>query len=235
MGKIIGGLFGGILRLFGSLLSGIFGGLLGTVGRIVAPVVLVLGIAWAVMNPSVLQGLTRLFSGGALQVTSAPAVITQIRSMSTLVTTSYDSNVTVDVKGDPLFGFFPAERMVLRVEGTILAGIDLTKISQADVTVNGGDVTVRIPPAHIVSKDLRSTQLVTDQGIMPGIDPKLQPVAEQKGRDELLRAACTYGILAKAEQEAQTALGALLSKVAGVQTLRLIQTTPGPGEATGCP
>ncbi|MEI6181209.1 MAG: hypothetical protein WCP31_10670, partial [Chloroflexales bacterium] len=59
--------------------------------------------------------------------------------------------------------------------------------------------------------------------------------AEQKGRDELLRAACTYGILAKAEQEAQTALGSLLSKVAGVQTLRLIQTTPGPGEATGCP
>ena len=155
--------------------------------------------------------------------------------MSTLVTTAYDSNVKVDVKSDPLFNFLPAERVVLRVEGTILAGIDLTKISQADVTVNGGEVTVRIPPAHIVSKDLRSTQLVTDQGIMPGIDPSLQPAAEQKGRDELLRAACTYGILAKAEQEAQTALGALLSKVAGVQTLRLIQNTPGPGEATGCP
>ena len=66
MGKIIGGLFGGILHLFGSLLSGIFGGLFGTVGRIVAPVVLVLGIAWIVMNPGVLQGLTRMFSGGAL-------------------------------------------------------------------------------------------------------------------------------------------------------------------------
>ncbi len=235
MGRIIGGVFGGIFRLLGSLLSGILGWMFGAVGRIVAPVVVVLGILWAVTNPGVLQGLGRLLSGGQFQVTSTPAIITQIRSMSTLVTTAYDSNVTVDVKGDPLFGFLPAERVVLRVEGTILAGIDLTHISQSDVTVNGGEVTVRIPPAHIVSKDLHSTQLVTEQGVLPGIDPKIQPAAEQKGRDELLQAACAYGILAKAEQAAQTALGDLLGKLGGVQTLRLIQDTPGPGEATGCP
>jgi Protein of unknown function (DUF4230) len=235
MGRIIGALLGGILRLFGSLFSGIFGWLFGAVGRIVAPVVLVLGLLWAITNPGTFQGLGRLLSGGQMRVTSAPAIISQIRSMSTLVTIAYESNVTTDVKKDPFFSFMPAERIVLKVEGTILAGIDLSQISQADVTVNGGEVTVHVPAAYIVSKDLHSTQLVTEQGVMPGIDPAMLPAAEQKGRDELLKAACTYGILSKAEQSAQTALGDLLGKLGGVQTLNLIQDTPKPGKITGCP
>lgn len=235
MGRMIGGIFGGIFHMVGMLIASIFGGVFGWIGKIVLPVVLVLGVIWGITNPGMIQGLMRLISGGAFTVTSAPAVITQIRSMSTLVTTAYDAEVTSEVKKDPAFSFLPSERVVLRVEGTILAGIDLSRIREQDVTVNGGTVTVRIPPAYIVSKDLRSTQIATDQGLMPGIDPALLPVAEQKGRDELLLVACNYGILAKAEQEAHVALGDLLGKLAGVQTLQLIQDEPRPGEATGCP
>jgi hypothetical protein len=233
MGRIIGGIFGGIFNMVGSLIGGIFGGVFGWIGKIVLPVGLVLAVLWGITNPGMIQGLMSLLSGGAFQVTSVPAVINQIRTMNTLVTMAYEGEVTTEVKTPSIFG--RSEHIVVRVEGTILAGIDLARIREQDVTINGGTVTVRIPPAYIVSKDLQAVQQVKDQGWMGGVSPELLPAAEQKGRDELLVAACNYGILADAEREAQVALGDLLGKLAGVQTLQLIQDEPRPGEATGCP
>lgn len=234
MGRILGGIFGGFFRLLGGLLRGIFRGLLGRVGCTVLLIVLVLGILWAVTNPNVRAGFGQLLGIGQTHTVSAPVVITQIRGMSTLVTAAFESQVSVEVYKDSLFTFLPAERVFLQVEGTILAGIDLTQITEQDVTINGNEVVVHIPPAHIVSQDVHNASLVTDQGILPGIDPALQTAAEERGKAELLQAACAYGVLDKAEQEVQVALGDLLRKLDDVRTIRLIQDDPAPGFVTGC-
>lgn len=233
MGRIIGGIFGGIFHMIGMVLGSIFGGIFGGIARILFPVLLVIGVLWAVTNPSFIQGMLRMLSGGPFQITTAPAVINQIRNMNTLVTKAYEGEVISDAQNSSFFG--RSEHIEVRVEGTILAGIDLSRIREQDVTINGGTVTVRVPPAYIVSKDLQAFTKVKDQGWMPGVDASLAPDAEQRGRDELLATACNYGILADAEREAQLALADLLSKLAGVQTLNLIQDTPRPGESTGCP
>lgn len=230
MGNLLGGLIRGIFSIFG----GIFGLLFGGIGRFLLPLILVGAIMYAVLNPTVLKGFAGILSGGKLSVVSAPVVVTQIRGMSTLVTASFASQVNVEVKKEGLFSFLPSERMMLRAEGTILAGVDLTKITEADVTVSGSTVTIRIPPAKIVSQDMRYAQVLTDQGILPGIDPTMQSAAEEKGRAELLKAACDNYLLNKAEQEAQVALGDLLGKL-DVDQVSLVQTKPQLGESTGCP
>lgn len=233
MGRMISGIFGGIFHMIGMVLGSIFRGIFGGITRILFPVLLVIGVLWSVTNPSLIQGFLRMLSGGPFQITTAPAVINQIRTMNTLVTKAYEGEVTSEVKTAPIFG--RSEHIMVRVQGTILAGIDLGRIREQDVTINGGIVTVRIPSAYIVSKDLQAVQQVKDEGWLGGIDPDLLPAAEQQGRDELLTTACNYGILADAEEAAQLALGDLLGKLSGVQTLQLIQDEPRPGESTGCP
>ncbi|NJP06285.1 MAG: DUF4230 domain-containing protein [Chloroflexaceae bacterium] len=173
------------------------------------------------------------FGLGALTVQTAPAIVTEIRSRNTLVTAEFTSQVHVEVTNEAWFAFLPAEQLWLQAEGTILAGIDLNQISETDITIDGSEVRVRIPPATIVSQEMHNVQIVTNEGLLPGIQSDMQQQAQEHAYAEIRQAACQYGILAYAEQETHTALTQLLTPM-GFQTIRIIQTDPPFGSHDDC-
>lgn len=182
------------------------------VGRILGPIIgaaLVLGVILYLINPS---SLLRLLPGGGGPATrSVGTVIQGIRGMSTLATAEFKGTATNEVVNKAWLPFLPDERLMLATEGTILAGIDLSQITEQDVTITDEDVTIRLPSARIISVDIQHQLVQTSSGMLPGIDPAMQPQAEQQGRADLLAAACRSGLLGRAEQEAQQALRSLLS------------------------
>jgi hypothetical protein len=198
--------------------------------RIFMPIIIVVIILVVVLSPT---DFLAWLTGGNLRVNTAPAIITQIRNRSTLVTTEFTSQVHVEVTNEALLPFLPSEQLWLQAEGTILAGIDLDRIAEEDVTINGREVIIQVPPAYIVSQEMQNVQILTDQGVMPGINPNMQQMAEDDARAELLRSACEYGILEQAEQEAQVALSNLLTPM-GFETIRLVQQDTLPGVPNSC-
>jgi hypothetical protein len=230
LGRIIGGIFDGV----GSIFGGILGCLLGTVGRILLPLMLVGAVLLFVLNPNSLLAFLSFFQGGNMQVRTAPAVVTQIQGRSTLVTAEFQSQVHAEVSNESPLSFLPGEELWLVAEGTILAGIDLHHIDESKVTVNGREVIIQVPPAYIISQEMKNIQMRTQEGILPGVATEMQQLAEDKAHEELLHAACEYGLLQKAEEEAQTALTDLLTPM-GFQTIRLVQQDARPGEFVGCP
>ncbi|HEY1016927.1 MAG TPA: DUF4230 domain-containing protein [Herpetosiphonaceae bacterium] len=193
-----GGMF--LARLLGALLGPALGKALG--------IALVAGLLIYLVSPGTLR---RLWPGGGAATRNVGTVIQGIRGMSALATAEFSGSSTNEIVNEGLFGMLPDERLILTTEGTIIAGIDLNQITEADVAISGEDVTVSLPPARIISVDMRHIQVASSQGLVPGIPPDMQPKAEQQGRQDLLAAACNYGLLARAEQEAQNALRQLLT------------------------
>ncbi len=232
--SIVGSVLSSLLRGFGQVVKMLSASLLKVVGQLLAIAVLILGVWWAITNFDLLSRLEGLTPGSQSVTLQKPVIIPQIRSMSTLVTTSYEGTVTVEAKGEPLFVFLPPESVTLEVTGKILAGIDLTRIGDTDVTISDKEIVVQIPPAHIISQDIRSILVHTNEGLVRGVDPSLQPKAEQRGRELLLDAACRSGIIDRAEREAQLALADFLLKTGEGRSVRIIQKEPGPVDSTGC-
>ena len=234
MMSVFGTMLSSLLRGFVWILKTLSSPLLKVVGQLLVILVLLLSVWWAATNFGLLGGLTGLIPGTQGQILQKPVIISQIRSMSTLVTTSYAETVTVEARGEPLFIFLPPESVTLEVTGEILAGIDLIRIEEADVAISDKEIVVQIPPAYIVSQDIRNILVHTREGIIRGVDPTLQPKAEQRGRELLLDAACRSGIIDRAEREAQLALTDLLLKTGGGRPVRLIQKEPNSDHSTGC-
>lgn len=198
-----------ITSILSNILSRLLGKLLG--------VGLLIGLLLYLVNPGILRHLPWVGSGA--QIHSRGTIVQGIRGISKLATAEFKGSATTEAVNP---GWFSEERVTLSTEGVIIAGIDLQMISEDNITLNGDEVTIHLPPASILSVDIHHIQLSTSIGILPGIDPALQPQAEQQGRIDLIQAACQSNILGKAEVEAQRALTDLLSLL-DVGTIRYIQ------------
>lgn len=212
--------------IFGSLLGCLFRPLLWMLPLLVLGGLVVLFL----LNPT---NPLSFLSGATLSVHTAPAIVTQIRARSTLVTTEFTSHVQTKVEHESVVSWLPNEQLLLQAEGTILAGIDLHHITAEDVTVNGSEVRIQVPPAYIVSQEMQNVQLFTQEGLLPGIDPTMQQMAEDDAYVELRRAACENNILQRAEQAAQVALTDLLTPM-GFETIRLVQQAAPVDNPDGC-
>lgn len=213
--------------LIGILTDTVFG----TIGKIAVIVLVLAALVWTAFN---YKPLLNFLQGKGFTTISSGVVVTQIQGMSHLVTARFDSQVDVEVDRPPTLGFIPSDKLLVRAKGTIVAGIDLSRITERDVIVNGSEVTIHLPPAAIISQDITYEPVALSEGVLPGVDAELQPAAEAQAREELLSAACEYGLLQKAEEQSQIALGDLL-KTLDVETVHFVQTNPLPGDKRGCP
>jgi hypothetical protein len=147
-----------------------------------------------------------------------PAVVTAVRDMARLDATSFHIEKVVEATDaqSRLWGLVEAKDALLLVAvGDVVAGVDLAKIRDEDVRVEGATRTVhlRLPAAEVTSSTLdelathvyrRSTDVLAER------KEGLEGDARRQAEEQMRKAAIEGGILERARASAERTLRTLL-------------------------
>jgi hypothetical protein len=149
--------------------------------------------------------------------TSSAAVVKEMRNLQRLETASFTIEKIIDggtidnnVFSKLLFG----EKILLIAHGQVIAGFDLSQISENDIKINANNLVVILPKAQILITTLDNTQTrVYDRqrGLLNAGDKDLESKVREAAEKSIRAAACTSGILKQAEDNARKQLTALFS------------------------
>jgi hypothetical protein len=90
------------------------------------------------------------------------AVLKSVKSLARLETVTYTVEKIVDISAsgpqsiikDFLFG----DKLLLIATGDVIAGVDLQRMNQSDVSISGNQITIQLPPAEIFTVGLNEPQ-----------------------------------------------------------------------------
>jgi hypothetical protein len=160
--------------------------------------------------PNVPQQVRQLVATPTTTVRDRGGTILQIRNLNRLETQSFSVERVVEAKverGNPL-DLLLSDRLLLIASGDVIAGVDLAKLKDSDVTISadGKTITLRLPPSEIFSKSLNNdrTRVYDRQtGIFASENKDLETQARSAAEGEILQAACEGGVMQKAADEAK--------------------------------
>jgi hypothetical protein len=174
--------------------------------------------------------LQRSSAGGArAPLADPPAMVRQIQQLQEIVSVKYvvQKVIGLEEKKVPV----GSEKILLIVQAEVLAGVDLTPLSEADVRREGaGAWAIRLPPPrilHVVIDD-QHTQ-VWDRKITwwtPWVpyNPDLERQARLAAREAIEKAALEMGILDHARRSVEASIQSLLRN-AGARSVRFLHGT----------
>lgn len=135
-------------------------------------------------------------------------IVREVRSLSRLETSVYtvEKIITAESQQGPL-AFLLGDRLILVAHGQVIAGVDLEKIEENNITVEAdGSVDVVLPEAEIFVTALDNEQshiFHRDTGVM-GMKVDLETEARRVAEEEIRNAALEDGILDMAQKNAET-------------------------------
>ena len=188
--------------------------------RIIGLVLIAIGVSWWLVR--------RAPSARHLD---PPSILTQVRQLNQIASVQYTVQKVVAIREQkqPV----GSESILLILQASIEAGIDLAALRREDVSVgSNGGIVIRLPHAQIlhVSVDEKQTKVWDRQKtwwtpwIPYSVD--LEQRARVAGLEEAKQTALEMGILRQAESNAMTSIRGLLGLV-GVKTVVFI-----PGSAS---
>ena len=144
-------------------------------------------------------------------VRPTPSVLRAIRDLSRLESAEYHMERVVDLseKQSRFFGLIQAEDAILLVaSGDVIAGVDLSKLGEADVVVDAEKKRARIvlPPPEILSSRLdneRTYVHTRKTDVLASRKESLESRARQEAERSIVDAAKEAGILERAKQNAR--------------------------------
>lgn len=166
---------------------------------------------------------------------SPATIVREVRSLSRLETVVYtvEKVITAESGQGPL-AFLFGDKLLLVAHGQVIAGVDLGKVQERDVTVTADDqVVLTLPPAEVFVVRLDSEKTFVydrDTGVF-GMKPDLETAARQAAEEEILRAALADGILETADRNARSFLEGFI-KGFGFREVVFVQATPAPPPPT---
>lgn len=142
-------------------------------------------------------------------------IVREIRAIARLETIQYTvEKVITGETGQGMFGFLFGDRLLFVAHGIVIAGVDLTKMTAADIWYNDlGTVVVRLPEAEIFIATLdneKSYVYDRDTGLLTHGDMNLESTVRQAAEVEIKNAALEDGILVQARANAEDYLYRLL-------------------------
>ncbi len=204
-------------------------------------VVVLLALFWqqivAAFVPNMPQQVVQLVATPTPTIRDWGGAIQQMKSLNRLETQRFAIERVVEastVRGDPL-DMFLGERLLLIASGDVVAGVDLSKLTDSDVIISpdGKSVTLTLPASEIFSARLnnertrvydRQTRLITQ--LTGGQDPNLETQARQEAERQILAASCENGIMQRAADEAKRSMEQFL-RLLEFENVTVI-ATPGP-------
>ena len=218
---------------------------------IVLLLILVVLIAGGVLFVNALQRITQPFERAEesvrkqLQQLSQPTptvipdpltIIHEVRTLSRLETASYsvEKVITAESGQGPL-AFLIGDQLILVAHGQVIAGVDLSQLTDDGIVVAGdGTVVVVLPAAEVFVATLdndKSYVYDRDTGVV-GMNPSLETAARQAAEEEILKAALEAGILELADETAQSYVRGLILGL-GFQEVIFAEPTPAPPATPG--
>ena len=137
-------------------------------------------------------------------------ILQQVRSLARLETIQYSVQkiITAEVNQGP-FAFLFEDRLLLVAHGSVLAGIDLNKLTAEDIWIEGNALMVRLPETEIFIATLDNEKTYVyerDTGILRKPVRDLETLARQSAEKEIRQAAMEDGILDAARQNGEAYL-----------------------------
>jgi hypothetical protein len=165
-------------------------------------------------------------------------IVRQVRTLSRLETIEYSLEKVITAEsGQGPFGFLFGDRLLLVAHGSVIAGVDFSKLSPEDVKVNDlGQVTITLPPAEVFVASLDNHQTYVysrGTGLLTKGNIQLETEARKAAEDEIRRAAIEDGILTQANRNAQAFLQTFLGSLGFDQVV--VQMDPSQPEAVVSP
>lgn len=162
---------------------------------------------------------------------SPQTIIHQVRSLARLETIQYsiEKVVTAQTGQGALAGLF-GDKLLFVAHGTVIAGVDLAKLTPNDFWLQGDVLYVRLPDAEIFIATLdneKSYVYDRDTGLLTKGDVNLETTARRAAEQAIADAALEDGILALAQQNAETYLERLLRSL-GYPQVVFVRATPTP-------
>jgi hypothetical protein len=183
-------------------------------------VMAVASIGWLMLSRSsgraLLSHMWSAVTGRTLTIdVTQPTVVDRIQRLQRLETVIYTMDKIVSgAKENPLLpNFLAGDRLLMLVHGEVVAGIDFSNLKPGDVTVDGKQVRLRLPPPQIFSTRIDSgrTRVYSRQtGLLVPTDPDLETQVRQEAERQLQEAAMADGILRNAQQNAASTIRSLL-------------------------
>lgn len=137
-------------------------------------------------------------------------IIHEVRALARLETIQYtvEKVITAEI-GSGAFEFLNKDRLLLVAHGTVIAGVDLEKLTPEDLWLDGSVLNVRLPAAEVFIAALdneKSYIFNRETSILRQADPNLETLARQSAEQEIRKAAIEDGILDIAQQNAESYL-----------------------------
>jgi hypothetical protein len=136
--------------------------------------------------------------------------INEVRALARLETIQYTVEKVVTAElGQGTFGFLMGDKLLFIGHGTVIAGIDMSKLNPEDMRFENGVLRVKLPPAEIFIAALdneKSRVYDRDTGAFAKPDINLETQARQIAEQEILKAALEDGILQQAQLNAEAYL-----------------------------
>lgn len=136
--------------------------------------------------------------------------INEVRALARLETIQYSiEKVVTGETGQGTFGFIMGDKLLFVAHGTVIAGIDMSKLNPEHMRFENGVLTVQLPPAEVFIATLdneKSYVYDRETGILAKPDVNLETLVRQRAEEEILRAAIEDGILEQAQMNAEAYL-----------------------------
>lgn len=163
-------------------------------------------------------------------------VIHEIRTLARLETIQYtlEKVITVEQGQDDL-AFLFGEKLLFVGHGTVIAGIDLTRMRPEDMWVKGQALYVRLPKAEVFVAALdneKSYVYNRETGLLTKGDINLERTARAAAEREIMNAAVNDGILDLAKQNAESYMSRLLRGLGYPEVIFVDDATPEPAAPT---
>ena len=155
---------------------------------------------------------------------SSQTVVKQLKELSRLETASFTIEKIIEAgkeEKNPFVDFLFGDKLLLIAHGQVIAGFDLSKISEKDVDVTGATIRITLPPPQILITSLDNTQTkVYDkrQGLLSNRGKDLESDARIAAEKEITTSACKDNILSEASKNAEKQLTSLF-KTLGFTTV----------------
>jgi hypothetical protein len=163
------------------------------------------------------------FQSGIRIDLSQPAVVQRIQRLQRLETVVYSMEKIVTGAQDSAYlpKFLGGDRILLIVHGEVTAGIDLAKLDQSKININGRRIELELPPAEIFATriDNQRTRVYSrETGLFTTPDPNLESEARREAERQIGQSAVDSGILKTAASNGRANLTGLLEAL-GFETV----------------
>lgn len=146
---------------------------------------------------------------GRPRISDTATVVTQIQTLSHLVTVKYVFEKVVvldDVK------WYGQNRLLMIAHGIVKAGVDLSKVTAADVTIIGDRISLKLPRPLVFDTYLdeaKTEVLERSTGVLRTYDQQMEQEARRQALEAIRKAARASGILKDAEERTRLQLTTL--------------------------